>query len=373
MDKKQQKPNGPRARAVKSRNQNRPKGPIKRKQNDGLKQDGYMASAPVSRTRFVKTSAPRMMSLRNGDCIVTHREYIQDITAFTGSPSTFQSTSFALNPGQVATFPWLSNVARNFESYRFRKLHFRYETEAPSSLGGTLVMSVDYDSTDPAPLTKQQAMAYRNAVRSAPWEPCCHTSMREDLSKLKSMFVRPGAQPANTDIKLYDVGNLFVCTQNVTTASAVCGELYVEYEVELLTPIWENSFGVSGVLEALINTPGQGAAAPWGTAPLTGLGSIQLSNPGNTVVSVAGLVVGQEYSIGTFVTGTVMSGWVVTASAGATGRRGSVVMDFNAGATNGMNVQTIIASATSCIITYSAITATTVTQADLFIALVPLI
>jgi len=100
---------------------------------------GMSKAAPVARTRIVKTGAPRMMTLRNGDCLIAHREYIQDITAATGSPSTFQATQFALNPGQVATFPWLSNVAKNFESYRFKKLRFHYETEAPSSLGGCLV------------------------------------------------------------------------------------------------------------------------------------------------------------------------------------------------------------------------------------------
>jgi len=329
-----------------------------------------MQSAPVAQGRIVKTGAPRMTTMRNGDCLIAHREYIQDITANTGNPSTFQATQFVLNPGQVATFPWLSNVAKNFESYRFRKLKFCYETEAPSSLGGSLVQSVDYDATDAAPLTKQQAMAYRNAVRSAPWEPCCHTSAREDMAKQKTYFVRPGAQPPNTDVKMYDTGNLFVCTQNVTTASAVCGELYVEYEVELLTPIWENSFGTSGVLEA-IGTAGQAAASPFGSAVLNGVGQIQTTSNGLLVTTVSGLVVGQEYLVASECTGTVLSGWVTTGSAGWTAKGGATGWNFNGGATVGFNFQTFTATATSAILTLSAITATTVTSAVVAVALIP--
>lgn len=329
-------------------------------------------AAPVARQRIVKTGAPKMMTQRNGDCLISHREYIQDITANTGSPSTFQATQFVLNPGQVATFPWLSNVAKNFESYRFRKLKFHYETEAPSSLGGSLVQSVDYDATDAAPLTKQQAMAYRNAVRSAPWEPCCHTSAREDMAKQKSYFVRPGAQPANTDIKMYDTGNLFVCTQNVTTASAVCGELYVEYDVELLTPIWENLTGTSGSLQAN-GTAGQAAATPFGTSTINGVGQIQTTVNAATplVVNVSGLVVGQEYVAAGLITGTVMSGWTLTGSAGLTPKGGVSLWDFNAAATIGQGCQSFTASATSGVLTWSNITATTVTDLSLWVALVP--
>jgi hypothetical protein len=198
-----------------------------------------------------------------------------------------------VNPGQAGTFPWLSSVARNFESYRFRKLKFCYETEAPSSLGGSLVVSLDYDATDAAPGTKQQAMAYRNAVRSAPWEPCCHTSALEDLNKQKSYFVRPGAQPANTDIKTYDTGNAFVCTQNVTTSSAVCGELYVEYDVELLTPVYEVAQGVGTLINA--NGTGTSNVSFGGTDPVVA-GTIATSVVGN-VLTFSGLTVGQEYQL----------------------------------------------------------------------------
>jgi hypothetical protein len=192
------------------------------------------------------------------------------------------------------------------------------------------------------------------------------------MAKQKTYFVRPGAQPLGTDVKMYDTGNLFVCTQNVTTASAVCGELYVEYEVELLTPIWENLTGTSGVLAA-VGTVGQGAAAPFGTAQLAGTGQIQLlsDTAGEQVTTVTGLVVGQEYAVSTFLAGSVMSGFVNTPSAGWTLKSGSATLDANGAATNMAGFFTATATATSAILTFTGNVATTITTAAVVVALIP--
>jgi len=252
---------------------------------------GEMRSAPVSMSKNIKTGVPKMDTLRNGDCLITHREYIQDIVA----PSTgasFNATQLAINPGQSTTFQWLSKIAANFESYKFKRLVFDYETEAPSSLGGTLVMAVDYDASDPVPTTKQVALATRGAVRSAPWSPCCHRSIKEDLEKQKSYFVRPGLQPANTDIRLWDVGNLNVITQGISSNSATCGELYVEYTVLLMTPIYEipNVPTSSTVTMAAATT-----AAPLSNGIVLGNLISAITNAG--AVTLENLVVGNEYVV----------------------------------------------------------------------------
>jgi len=172
----------------------------------------------------------------------------------------------AINPGQSNLFRWLSRVAANYESYKFSRLKFDYATEAPSSLGGTLVLAVDYDASDAAPVSKQQAMAFRSSVRSAPWAPCQHSSIAEDLAKAKTNFVRPGPQPPGTDIKTYDIGNLFVISQGVTTAAAVLGELWVEYDVLLMTPVFENGSNQVAVGGSIQGVAGFTPANPFGTS-----------------------------------------------------------------------------------------------------------
>lgn len=223
-------------------------------------------SAPVASSRMQRTSKPKMTTMKNGDCRISHREYITDIVAGAGSPSAFAVQALSVNPGQVGTFQWLSRIAANYESYKFSRLKFDYATEAPSSLGGTLVLALDYDAEDAAPVSKQQAMSYRSSVRSAPWAPCQHTSLGEDLSKSKTNFVRPGAQPAGTDIKTYDIGNLFIISQGVTTASAALGELWVEYDVLLMTPVFENGGQQVAVGGSLYTQQATSAANPFGPA-----------------------------------------------------------------------------------------------------------
>jgi hypothetical protein len=131
--------------------------------------------------------------------------------------------------------PWLSRIANNFESYNLRSLRFAYETESSSASAGNVILAVDYDATDAAPTTKTQALSYRAAVRSSPWVPCVHTSLREDLSKRKTYRVRAAAIPPNTDLGLFDVGTLHVITTGMVSTATV-GELWVEYDIVLMTP-----------------------------------------------------------------------------------------------------------------------------------------
>ena len=78
-------------------------------------------------------------------------------------------------------------------------------------------------------------MSYRSAVRSPPWADSSLVAAGEDISKRKSYYVRSGSAPSGTDVKLYDTANVFVCTQGQANTNAI-GELYVDYEVILMTP-----------------------------------------------------------------------------------------------------------------------------------------
>jgi len=234
--------------------------------NGGAFGSSPMSFAPVAQQRTIKTSRAQMSMSRNGDCHVVHREYIQDLVLPVGytSGSFVVIQSLAINPGQAQTYPWLSKIAQNFESYKFRSLRFDYETEQATSIVGSSIQAVDYDASDPKPVSKQQAMAYRNSVRSAIWSPSKHLSGREDLSKKNQYYVRPGPQPAGTDIKEYDVGNYFFCAQSSSGAGTTLGELYVEYDVDLKTPIYEILSG-DAESDTSVGTTGQAGAHPFGT------------------------------------------------------------------------------------------------------------
>lgn len=214
-------------------------------------------SVPVAKGKVRRMNNPKTTYAANGDIIVSHREYIVDIA---GSVA-FASNSFGVNPGLAGVFPWLCGVAQRYESYRFDKLRFCFETESPTSATGSVLLAIDYDASDDAPLSKTQVMAYRSCVRSPPWSDCCNDSLAEDIQKRKSYYVRAGALAANQDIKLYDTGNFFLCTVGQANTNIV-GEVYVEYVIRLMTPQL-GDVGIGGSVYATFS--GSSNAAPSAT------------------------------------------------------------------------------------------------------------
>jgi len=159
----------------------------------------------------------------------------------------------------------------------------------------------------------------------------------EDLRKQKTYFVRPAGVPTNTDVKEYDVGNLFAITQGVTTAGAVLGELYVEYDVLLMTP----------VLESLASTGFASSATGSATnaliPPIIAGGNITVTPGSGNVIAIGGLVIGSEYqlAIGSLSVGPV----TFSAPVGLTLR---TTLSNGVG---GVAMQTYVATATSGSIT----------------------
>jgi hypothetical protein len=184
--------------------------------------------APVATAKRIITSRPTMRTMQDS-AIITHREFLCDL----GGSVPFSTVDFPLNPGLVGSFPWLSRIALNYEKYVFRKLEFHYETAVSTSAGGTVMLAVDYDASDTPPLNKQTIMAYAQASRSSPWQSCKYSCRPADLKGFTGQrYVRDAAQ--NGDIKTFDLGTLFIGTQNTPTTGV--GEIYVSYTVELITP-----------------------------------------------------------------------------------------------------------------------------------------
>jgi hypothetical protein len=235
-------------------------------------------SAPVALTRTMKTGGPRVTysnSGTDGRIRVQHREYLCDVMGSTP----FAVTPYNVNPGLSATFTWLSRIARQYESYLFRSLAFEYETQKSTASDGVVMLTVDFDAADSAPLDKQQFMSYHNSVRTSVWNECCFTADSSDLHKFGTQrYVRAVSTSPNEDIKTYDVGTLFVATQGCVDTTAI-GELYVSYDVELITPqnnpnsdVLSNSAKVVGGGVVDYENPFGDAAVLTGDLPITATG-----------------------------------------------------------------------------------------------------
>lgn len=250
-------------------------------------------AAPVATTRVRRVRQPKVQHMGGkGDVVVEHEEFLQDVP---GSVA-FANTTIAINPGLPNCFPWLSQMAPLYESYRFEKLRFDFQTEAATTATGTLMLAVDYDASDSAATSKQQLANYRGFVRAAPWSSCSNVSLSEDLNKRKSYYVRSGNLAANQDVKLYDVGFLNVATNGQASAATI-GELYVRYRVRFMTPQLQQSGLGNSQWARYSGTTLAGAITATGNAPLSGAGTpedLQLTStqPYQALVSLVATGVG---------------------------------------------------------------------------------
>lgn len=159
------------------------------------------------------------------------------LTTIFGSTSNFQVVfSTEINPGNPLFSLWASNIAKCFESYRFRKLDFLYVPRTSTNSTGYICISPDTNPHDPIPTTEQQAFANEKAKDDAPWKEIRVSMTSRMLHKRSSYFCRKKGQlPIGADSDLYDVGNIRICVGGQADTSAL-GQLWVEYELEFETP-----------------------------------------------------------------------------------------------------------------------------------------
>ena len=182
-----------------------------------------------------KPAKPRAPKVRSeGECVViTHSELFDwplGKLAFT------VNVSMSVNPGVSTVFPWLSGVANNFETYRFRRLRFVYYPRCAATQAGQAIMLLDPKSGDGNPRTLQIASSYHIRTNGNMWAPMSLDIPREVLSTGgPRRFVRSSIIDS-VSASLYDVGRFCFITDGANPFDAVVGELGVEYEVELWTP-----------------------------------------------------------------------------------------------------------------------------------------
>lgn len=184
-------------------------------------------------------SVPRMEGGDEiGSVVISHREFLGNIT---GS-QVFENSTFQLNPGLVGTFPWLSQIAVNYEEYSFEQLMFTYVSllsEATASGAvGTIIMSTNYNAGNPAFITSNDMLNNIGTISARPTDsPIIHGVECDDSKNvLPSYYVRVGSVPEGQDIKTYDVGLFQLATEGMPVDSQLQGQLYVSYQITLRKP-----------------------------------------------------------------------------------------------------------------------------------------
>jgi hypothetical protein len=205
---------------------------------------------------------------------VRHREYIGDIQ---GS-NTFKNKSYPINPGNSELFPWLSQIALNFDEYEFNQLIFGFKsvtadvTTATTQIG-SVIMACNYNVTNTPFTSKIPMMEYEASVSSKITDTITYgiecDSLKNGGSAIK--YTTDGSySPVGEDPKTYFQG-LFQIAVNQTLAVGQVGELWVEYDCVLRKKKLYTALG-GGILSlGLTNNPIKSGFQPVGAV---------LGNPG---------------------------------------------------------------------------------------------
>jgi len=169
---------------------------------------------------------------------VAHTDYITDIV----SPGTaFQVTSFVINPMNPSLFPWLPNIAQNFEEFEVLGMVFMYKPtsgEAVSSTDaalGTVVFATQYNVNDAAFVDKLSMEQYQFATSTVPSSSMVHP-VECDRSKTPiSILYVAGPDSTTVDPKFSSLGVFNYATVG-QQATANLGELWVSYDILFSKP-----------------------------------------------------------------------------------------------------------------------------------------
>jgi hypothetical protein len=222
-----------------------------------------------------------------GALMVTHREYVGDIFAPGSSQvSDFVVQSFPINPGLEQTFPWLSQIAQNYEEYELKQCVFEFQStvqDINSNNGqvGTIIAATQYNPTAKEFTDKPAMAAYAHAV-SGKSTDSIKAGVECDPSKMSGSagkYIRANPVMTNEDLKTYDIGRFEFATHNIpaSMASGTLGELYVYYTVCLRKPKFFTGRGLGltrwtavGGLQSP-GSAGTSATNVFGTNPVYGL------------------------------------------------------------------------------------------------------
>jgi hypothetical protein len=171
--------------------------------------------------------------------IICHREFITTVST---PGSSFTLSSYPINPGLNATYPWLAQAAQCFEEYKLLGCVFEFKTTSASALNstntalGTVIMSTEYDVMKPNFQSRKEMENYEFTTSCAPCESMLHPiECDRTVNPLGELFVRSMTNPIGSDKRMYDLGNFQIATEGQQAASVI-GELWVTYKVQLLKP-----------------------------------------------------------------------------------------------------------------------------------------
>lgn len=213
--------------------------------------------------------------------VISRREYVSEIYApplqsglETCVP--FANYVYSLNPGLERTFPWLSQIAMNYDEYELVQCIFTFKsttTESNTNSNGqvgTIIMATNYNAAAAQFYDKSTMMSYSGANSGKLTATIMH-GVECDPSKLSGSpgeYVRSNPVIVGQDLKTYDHGTFQLAIANcaATYANVSLGELWVSYTIRLRKPKFFTNLGLGITQDLFLSAQGtESSTYPFGT------------------------------------------------------------------------------------------------------------
>lgn len=196
---------------------------------------------------------------KTGDIYISQSEFIGNLTAQISVPngsaagtlsSPFALESYELNPGMSKLFPFLSQIAQNYDLYELEGLIISYhpnsgETSVASNQLGKVIIATNYDPDCVDFINSIEMQNYDYANAGKPSVALVHGVETHPAQRGsgRMLYVRDSATAK--DKVLTDIGKLFVATEGIPIEHpanssgvdvehrVILGELHVAYRVRL--------------------------------------------------------------------------------------------------------------------------------------------
>lgn len=231
----------------------------------GKRQGQAVAKVPAATGTRITTKAPKITTGK-GSQRVQHTEFLADWPGTLGGSGINDFIcQLPVNPGLAEVFPWLSGIARNYESYTFKLLRFRYVSAVGTDTPGDIVIAANYDSSTAPPTNKAEMVNMEGAQRSNVWMSTeCVIRGRDADTLGKRRYIRTGN--VEGDIKTYDFLAIVLGHFGTGTATSL-GEIHIDYDVEFYTPTPATSEPGAFYWASISSTTGATRTSPMGDAP----------------------------------------------------------------------------------------------------------
>lgn len=238
---------------------------------------GIPAAVPVT----ARPSGPKFGGSTNS-VIVKRKELVGSLTngatvnSFTLLGLSQQIPGYDVSITCGTLFPWGSQIGYAFEKHRFRRLKVSLISAQPTTAAGRVYIGYDPDWSDDVPTVKSRFMGLACSVDASVWET---VDLQVPASQMNTgitwRYNSPSTRTAEVEPRTAFAGWLAFAAE-ASTANCIW-DLWVDYEVELMTPTSENLGPVEAGSELTNVAPTLGTDGKWyympsawgpGSAPL---------------------------------------------------------------------------------------------------------